>query len=91
MEEEVFVSLHNFFQIFAGDPVFHRHVLLGDAFPQDLRLRLQVYHQIGDGSLFSEKTVKLVVEPELGVTQIEVRKNLVSFEEIITDDRLSRR
>src|ERR1700730_9382905 len=85
-KEKMLVCLDDTIEVFIGDFVFNGHILLGDALLERLRFRLQVYHQIRNRDLLGEELIVLVIKSQLRVTQGQVGKNLVLFEQVVADN-----
>src|SRR5260370_27139046 len=86
-EEKVFVGAHDRFEIFGGNLGFFASALLGDAFPQNFRLGLEIDNQVGWPKLGSKPLEVTVVELQFFVVEIQVGEDLVLLEQKIRQHR----
>src|SRR6185312_5675482 len=90
MEEEVFVSLHDFLDVVIADRNFTVRTFFSQAFLQNFRRGLQVNHQIGDGELIMEMMIITVVNVQLLVSKVDVGENFIFFKNVVGDNQLLR-
>src|SRR4029078_5202201 len=57
-------------------------------FDENITRRLQVDHEIGSRNVFGQQIVEPLVDEQLVVVEIEIRKDLVLVEQVVTPRRL---
>jgi hypothetical protein len=90
VEKEMFVGLHDLFQIFIADGALVGGVLAAEAFAENVERSLEVDDEVGGGQFGTEKLVVAVVNSEFVVAKVQVGEELVLLEDVIGDHDLLR-